>query len=47
MMLTPEGKAAVQTVYGIDEMQIAEDGMYDEFAAYVKASGLNLADLIK
>ena len=25
LMLTPEGKAAMQTVYGMDEMQIAED----------------------
>jgi len=47
LMLTPEGKAAVQTVYGIDQLQIAEDAMYDDFALYVKASGLNLSDLIK
>jgi phosphonate transport system substrate-binding protein len=47
LMLTPEGKAAIQTVYGIDELQIAEDDMYDDFALYVKASGLDLADLIK
>ena len=47
LMLTPEGKAAVQTAYGLDEIQIAEDAMYDDFAAYVKASGLDLADLVK
>jgi phosphonate transport system substrate-binding protein len=47
LMLTPEGKAAVQTVYGMDEIQIAEDSMYDAFSAYVKASGLDLAELIK
>lgn len=47
LMLTPEGKAAVQTVYGMDEIQVAEDVMYDEFAAYVKASGLDLAELIE
>ena len=47
LMLTPEGKSAVQTVYGIDELQIAEDVMYDDFAMYVKASGLDLAELIK
>ena len=47
LMLTPEGKAAVQTVYGIDELQIAEDAMYAEFELFVKASGLNLADLIE
>lgn len=47
LMLTPEGKAAIQTVYGMDEIQIAEDSMYDDFAAYVKASGLDLAELIE
>jgi phosphonate transport system substrate-binding protein len=47
MMLTPEGKAAVQTVYGIDELQVAEDEMYNDFASYIKASGLDLAELIK
>ncbi|MBP6177363.1 MAG: PhnD/SsuA/transferrin family substrate-binding protein [Anaerolineales bacterium] len=47
LILTPEGKSALQTVYGIDEIQIAEDAMYDEFASYVKASGLSLTDLIK
>jgi phosphonate transport system substrate-binding protein len=47
LMLTPEGKAAIQTAYGMDEIQVAEDAMYDDFAAYVKASGLDLADLIE
>jgi phosphonate transport system substrate-binding protein len=47
LMLTSEGKTAVQTVYGIDELQIAEDVMYDDFEMYVKASGLDLAELIK
>ena len=42
LMLTPEGKAAMQTVYGIDELQIAEDVMYADFALYVNASGLDL-----
>jgi phosphonate transport system substrate-binding protein len=47
LMLTPEGKAAMQTVYGLDELQIVEDSAYDDFALYVKASGLNLLDLLK
>ena len=47
LMLTPEGKAAIQTVYGMDEIQVAEDSMYDDFAAYAKASNLDLAELIK
>lgn len=47
MMLTPEGKAAIQTVYGMDELQIAEDALYDEFKNFVAASQLDLSDLIK
>lgn len=47
LMLTPEGKTAIQTVYGIDELQVVEDAMYADFALYVNASGLDLADLIK
>jgi phosphonate transport system substrate-binding protein len=46
-MLTPEGKSAIQTVYGIDELQSADDTMYDTFALYAKLSGLDLAELIK
>jgi ABC-type phosphate/phosphonate transport system substrate-binding protein len=40
-MLTPEGKAAMQTMYGFDEMQVVEDAAYAEFISYVNASGLN------
>jgi len=47
LMLTPEGKTALQTVYGIDQMQIVEDTAYAEFITYVKASGLDLLDLIQ
>jgi len=47
LMLTPEGKAAVQTVYGLDELQIAEDAMYQEFGNYVAASQLDLSDLLE
>jgi phosphonate transport system substrate-binding protein len=47
LMLTPEGKAAVQTVYGMDELQTADDTMYADFALYANASGLNFAELIK
>ena len=46
LMLIPEGKAAMQTVYGIDELQVVEDAAYAEFAAYVKASRLDLLNLI-
>ena len=47
LMLTPEGKSAIQTVYGMDEIQIADDLMYEDFSFYVRESGLSLTDLIK
>ena len=47
LILTPEGKSAIQTVYGMDELQIAEDVMYADFALYVKVSGLDFSTLIK
>lgn len=47
LMLTPEGKTAIQTVYGIDDLQIAEDPMYDPFKNYVKESKLDLQELIE
>ncbi len=47
LMLAPEGKAAIQTVYGIDELQIAEDAMYDGFKIYVNESKLDLLELVK
>ncbi|MDP1715147.1 MAG: PhnD/SsuA/transferrin family substrate-binding protein [Anaerolineales bacterium] len=47
LMLTPEGKAAIQTVYGMDELQVVEDAAYAEFASYVKASRLDLLSLIE
>lgn len=46
-MTTPEGKAAMQTIYGFDEMSPVEDAAYAEFIAYVTASGLDLLDLIE
>ena len=47
LMGTPEGKAAIQTAYGMDQFQIVEDTAYDEFLVYVRASGLDLLDLVK
>lgn len=46
-MNTPEGKAAMQTIYGFDEMQPVEDSAYDDFVAYVSASGLDLLKLLE
>lgn len=47
LMGTPEGKAAMQTVYGFDDVQPVEDVAYDAFITYVNASGIDLEDLIK
>lgn len=46
-MLTPEGKAAMQTVYGFDEVTPVDDAAYAEFIALVRASGLDLTGLIE
>ncbi|MBL8063783.1 MAG: phosphate/phosphite/phosphonate ABC transporter substrate-binding protein [Anaerolineales bacterium] len=46
-MITPEGKDAIQTVYGFDEMQPVEDAAYAEFIDLVTASGLDLLSLIE
>lgn len=47
LMLSPEGKTAIQTVYGFDEIKIIEDSAYAEFVALVNASGLDLLNLIE
>lgn len=46
-MVTPEGKAAMQTIYGFDEMRPVEDDAYTEFIAYVNAANLDLLTLIE
>ncbi|HEX2696276.1 MAG TPA: hypothetical protein VHM28_01120, partial [Anaerolineales bacterium] len=47
LMSIPEGKEAMQKLYGFDAMVIVQDGQYDEFRRAVKASGLDLSTLIK
>lgn len=47
LMLTADGKSAMQTVFGIDEAQVVEDEKYDEFAKYVADSGLDLRELVE
>jgi phosphonate transport system substrate-binding protein len=44
---TPEGKAAMQTIYGFDEVLPIEDAAYADFITYVNASGLDLLSLIE
>lgn len=45
-MLTADGKKAMQTVYGIEELQIADDDMYAEFGKIVGVSGVELNTLL-
>ncbi len=47
LILSTDGKTALQKVYGLDAIQVADDAMYTEFEKYVKASGLELSTLIK
>lgn len=47
LMLTPDGKSAMQTVYGFDDMQVVEDSAYIEFITLANASGLDLLSLIE
>lgn len=47
IMATANGKAAIQTLYGFDAMQVVQDSQYEDFRKAVKASGLDLSSLIK
>ena len=42
-----QGRAALETAFGIKELIPVNDAYYDEFRRYVEASGLDLAALIK
>ena len=44
---TPEGKAAMSTLYGFESMQVVQDSDYEPFRKAVKASGVDLDTLIK
>ncbi len=47
IMSTADGKSVLQTLYGIDAMQVVQDSQYEDFRNAAKASGLDLADLIR
>lgn len=47
LMTTPEGLAALQTVYGLESLQPAEDDQYEQFAQVVEAAGIELDLLLK
>jgi ABC-type phosphate/phosphonate transport system substrate-binding protein len=47
ILQTDGGKAAFQTAYGIEEVEPANDGYYEEFRTYVNESGVDLTTLVK
>lgn len=47
MMQTDKGREAFKTAYGVDQLQIVNDGFYQDFRMYVNASGLDLTTLVK
>jgi ABC-type phosphate/phosphonate transport system substrate-binding protein len=47
ILQTDAGKAAFQTAYGIEEVEPANDGYYEEFRIYVDESGVDLTSLVK
>ncbi len=47
IMQTDTGRAAFKTAYGIEELQVVNDGFYQDFRTYVDASGIDLTTLIK
>jgi ABC-type phosphate/phosphonate transport system substrate-binding protein len=46
VMGTPEGRASMQTIYGIEDLQPVEDAVYAPFRDFVKASGLTADELL-
>jgi phosphonate transport system substrate-binding protein len=44
---TEEGKAALQTLYGIEVLQPVEDSFYDDFRATLAAAGVSPQDYVK
>jgi hypothetical protein len=47
IMQTEAGKAAFLTAYDIEELEMVNDGYYEEFRIYVRESGVDLTTLIK
>jgi phosphonate transport system substrate-binding protein len=46
LMIEPQGRSAMQTLYGIDALVPADESMYDEFERYSEASGIDLRRLL-
>ena len=47
ILQTEAGKAAFKTAYDIEELEVVNDGYYEDFRIYVKESGVELSTLVK
>ena len=47
IMQTENGKAAFKTAYDTEELQVVNDGFYEQFRIYVEESGVDLTTLVK
>ena len=47
IMQTEAGKAAFKTAYDIEELELVNDGYYEDFRIYVRESGVDLTTLVK
>jgi ABC-type phosphate/phosphonate transport system substrate-binding protein len=47
IMQTDNGRAAFKTAYDIEELQVVNDGFYEEFHIYMDESGADLSTLVK
>jgi phosphate/phosphite/phosphonate ABC transporter binding protein len=47
IMQTDAGREAFKTAYDIEELQVVNDGFYDQFRTYLQASAVDLKTLVK
>lgn len=47
IMQTDDGRAAFKTAYDIEELQVVNDGFYQDFRSYVENSAIDLTTLVK
>jgi hypothetical protein len=46
-MQTDNGREAFKVAYGIEELQVSNDGFYEEFHIYVDESRVDLSTILK
>jgi hypothetical protein len=47
IMQTDNGRAAFKTAYGIEGLQVVNDGFYQQFRLYLGRSAVDLTTLVK